>query len=120
MTPEERNKAIADLVVRYSDNLKTIAALRSRLRGIGAHLQDIGAGLLHSLDAMDVAGNGAIVHTGYSDGHNLQDVDIDGESLRATLREYRGALATDADMVTDLEQAGLSNIVKREQPPRRA
>ena len=116
MTPEERDGALSELVIAYSDNLRTIAALRSRLRGVGSHLQAIGAALADTPERVD-EDNGAIVVHGQSDGHRLLDADVDGGSLRDAVRDFQAAHAKDACMVTDLEEAGLSNLVRRERPP---
>ena len=119
MTPAERNQAVSDLVIRYSENLKTIAALRSQLRSIGAHLRTLGEALSNSLNNVEVTDDRVTI-AWHSEDHRLSDVDIDGDSLRDTLREYRAAITEDAELVADLEQAGLSNIIQKEpQRPRR-
>ena len=102
MTDAERKEALGDLTEQYSDNERTIAALRSRIKNQ--------ADTLHAL----VLGVHEYLHTrkpaAALDHFRLGPPDL--PQIPKDIADLEEALKSKASMESELNRAGLSNLIR--------
>ena len=105
MTATERDKLIADLVLKYSDNEKTLAAIGAGLLNIKTNMEEISVWLDHPEELK-------ITDAGIQIGHRNVPIDVDGARLKTLLTDYQQAIKDKKEMSKLLDQAGVGNAIR--------